>query len=257
MENLFEMTAYVLAGVVAGLVNTLAGGGSIFTLSLLFFLGMPAHIANGTNRLGILVQNISGSYTFQKSGLLDIQASMHYVVPSLIGALVGASVATDIEADLLEMVVGGLMIFMLVGVLFEPKQKKNMVGVGRNKNHWLQSLFFLGVGFYGGFVQAGIGILIIVAFSFTSSIGMIRSNAIKMLIIAIYSLPVFCIFIYKGQVAWLAAILLAVGQLIGTWVAGKYVAKRPGVNKLVKWVLVVMILATIFKTFGVFAILPI
>ena len=131
-----------LAGFLAGIVNTLAGGASIFTLSTLLFFGLPATVANGTNRLGILVQNLTGAYTFHREGKLDLKGSLRFLIPSLLGAIIGAWQATDIEAETLELVVGLLMTGVLILMLFNPKRKYK-VGSDVKKNESVAELYHL------------------------------------------------------------------------------------------------------------------
>lgn len=240
---------YMLAGIMAGVVNTLAGGGSIFTLSALLF-DLSAGMANGTNRLGILLQNMMGVLTFKRSGLLDVKASMPYLIASLIGAILGAFAATDIDGQILEWVIGGVMIFMLAMTLFKPKTQLTPNFVLSKKRKVLNFIIFVIVGFYGGFVQAGIGILLIVALSRTQ-FSLIRANAVKMLIIFAYTVPVFAIFVYHGQVEWFLAAWLAAGQMIGTWFAAKFAVGNPKINEVVRWVLIAMMVITIIKMFHV------
>lgn len=240
---------YMLAGIMAGVVNTLAGGGSIFTLSALLF-DLSAGMANGTNRLGILLQNLLGVLTFKRSGLLDVKASMPYLIASLIGAILGAFAATDIDGQILEWVIGGVMVFMLAMTIFKPKTQISPNLVLSKKRKVLNFVIFVIVGFYGGFVQAGIGILLIVALSRTQ-FSFIRANAVKMLIIFAYTIPVFAIFVYHGQVEWFLAAWLALGQMIGTWLAAKFAVGNPKINEVVRWVLIAMMIITIIKMFHI------
>ena len=252
---IIEYLTYLLmfgAGFLAGIVNTLAGGASIFTLSTLLFLNMPVGLANGTNRLGILLQNLTGSYTFQQNGLLDVPSSMRFVLPSLVGAIVGALIAVDIEQDALEIVVGLLMTGVLFLVLFNPKRKYKIGSKPQKMNRWVNMLMFFAIGCYGGFVQAGIGIVILVALFRGSNYNLLKGNAVKMFIIFLYTIPVFLIFVINDQVAWVFAILLAVGQIAGTWFTGKYLVKHPKANIWVRWVLILMIILSIIKSFSKF-----
>lgn len=237
------------AGFLAGIVNTLAGGASIFTLSTLLFFGLPAGLANGTNRLGILLQNFAGTYTFMKNDLLDMKSSTRFVVPSLIGAILGAVAAVEINEELLELVVGLLMTGVLFLVLFNPKRKYKIGSKPQSTNRWANLLLFFAIGFYGGFVQAGIGIVILVALFRGSNYSLLKGNAVKMLIIFLYTVPVFFIFVYNDQVAWVFAILLAVGQIAGTWFTGKFLVQHPKANLWVRWVLIMMIVFSIIKSF--------
>ncbi len=244
---------YLLVGIVAGVVNTLAGGASILILSILLFMGMPANIANGTNRLGILVQNLTGSSTFYRSGLLDLQASLKYIIPSVLGAVFGAMVATDIDQKTLEIFVGIVMVFMLIPTIFKFQSKKNPFLKYQHKPLFkvINFIIFLLIGFYGGFVQAGIGLIIMVVLPQISRLSLIRGNAVKMAIILLYTIPVMGIFILNGQIDWWVAIWLAVGQIAGTWLAGKFAVNHPSANKWVRFLLIFMVSVSIIKMFGV------
>lgn len=247
---LIEYGLYLLAGILAGVVNTLAGGASVFTLSILLFFGMPASIANGTNRLGILFQNLAGTLTFQRSGLLSVWESMPFVIPSLCGAVLGALLAVRVEAENMEYIVGTLMIFMLFTILKKPSVKP-MHTTKTQENSLKNSLIFFAIGLYGGFVQAGIGLVLIVALNRLARFSLIRANAIKMIIIFLYTVPVMVIFIYQGQISWIPAIWLAIGQVVGTHLTGKLFAlKSSGENAWIRFILVGMVVLSILKTFG-------
>lgn len=251
IQLVLEYGFYLLAGILAGVINTLAGGASVFTLSILLFFGMPAGIANGTNRLGILFQNFAGTITFYRNGLLDLKASMPFVIPSLIGAVTGALIAVDLDAKTMEHMVGTLMIFMLFTILKKPKSKVIRPQQSRG-NKILNMIVFFAIGLYGGFVQAGIGLVLIVALTQMAHFSLIRGNAIKMIIIFLYTVPVMGIFIYKGQIEWMPAIWLAVGQVLGTHLTSKFAVKSSGESPWIRMVLVAMVVLSILKTFGIF-----
>lgn len=249
-NHLLEYGFYLIAGILAGVINTLAGGASVFTLSILLFFGMPASIANGTNRLGILFQNLAGTLTFQRTGILNTRESLPFVIPSLFGAIFGAILAVRLDAQNMEYIVGTLMIFMLFTILKKPKTKPQLSH--RQKKYFVRNtITFFAIGFYGGFVQAGIGLVLIVALTQMTGFSLIRGNAIKMLIIFLYTVPVIGIFIYQGQIEWIPAIWLAVGQVLGTHLTGKYAVKSSGESPWIRLVLVAMVVLSILKTFGI------
>lgn len=249
--SVIEVTGYLAAGILAGGINTLAGGGGIFSLSLLLFFGVPADIANGTNRLGILLQNLTGTITFYRSGLLDIKNSLPLVVVATLGAIVGAWLATIIQVDFLERIVGGVMLVMLIIMLTRSKSKPLPTTMKPPKPSPGLMVVMAGIGFYGGFVQAGAGLIIIIALSRLAKLSLIRSNAVKMAVIFGYSVPAFAIFIWKDQVNWVLAILLAVGQIVGTGMAGKFASNSKRANEWVRRLLFLMISLTVLKTFGI------
>jgi len=247
--DVFSYTFMFIVGCLAGIVNTLAGGASIFTLSTLLFFNLPVTLANGTNRLGILVQNFTGSYTSYKGGKLNFRKSLRFIIPSLLGAVIGARLAVKINEEMLEIVVGVLMLGVLILMMLNPKRKYKVGSQEKKMNKWLNFAIFFAIGFYGGFVQAGIGLIILVALFKGANYGLIRGNAVKMLIIFLYTIPVFLIFVYNDQVHWPYAILLAVGQLAGTLFTDKYLVQHPRVSIWVRWVLISMIVLSIIKSF--------
>ncbi len=242
---------YLAAGMSAGIVNTLAGGASVFTLSVMIFFDTPLSVANGTNRLGILAQSLTGALDFKKSGLFRIGESLPFVIPSLIGAAAGALIAVDLNREILEKAIGIVMIFILFTILYKPKSKTTTV-LNQKKpiNRYLNFIVFLGIGFYGGFVQVGAGLIIIVALAKVAKVSLIRSNAIKMVIILSYTIPAFIIFVINEQVNWLLGIWLATGQLIGAKIASRLASDHPEANKIIKFLLIVMIVLSIIKMFA-------
>ena len=251
MEQLewYHFIFMLLAGSAAGVVNTLAGSGSVFTLTVLIFAGLPADIANGTNRIGTTVQSFIATGTFYKNGMLPFKQSLHYTIPALVGALIGAVTAAEISGETMELIIGGIMLLLLLITLFKPQQYINTDAI-KDKNHWLQYVVFAGIGFYGGFIQAGIGIFLLVALSVASHFSMVEANAVKILTVMLFSLPVLGIFIYNNQVNWPIGLWVAVGQAIGSFLTAKFAVKSTSANIWIKRILILMMLITIFKVFG-------
>ncbi|MBT29253.1 MAG: hypothetical protein CMO01_06285 [Thalassobius sp.] len=242
------------AGILAGAVNTMAGSGSVFTLSVLIFGGLPVNIANGTNRIGTLAQCIIAIRTFQKNGLLPFKQSLKFTIPALFGALSGAIVATETSKDLLEIIVGIIMTILLLITIFEPLQYIK-ADLKNEKYLWLQYLSFFAIGFYGGFIQVGTGLFILVALGVLSSYNLVSSNAVKILIFTLFSLPVLLIFIYTDQVNWPMGIWVASGQAVGTFIAARFAVRSPNAGAWMKKILITMMVVTILKVFGVFELI--
>ena len=104
----------IIAGILAGVINTLAGSGSAVTLSLLLFLGLDANVANGTNRIGAITQCATALLAYKKSGKLNFLAkkSLYLLLITFVGAMIGAYVATQFNPDDMETVIGYMMIVM-------------------------------------------------------------------------------------------------------------------------------------------------
>ena len=116
----YYILALVGTGLVAGFINTVAGGGSTLTLPLLMFLGLPANVANGTNRIAILLQNVVGVNTFRNKKVLNLTSDYKLAVPAILGSILGAYFAVEIDEETLRKVITGLMVVMLL--LVYPKE---------------------------------------------------------------------------------------------------------------------------------------
>ncbi|WP_020530195.1 sulfite exporter TauE/SafE family protein [Flexithrix dorotheae] len=238
------------AGVLAGIVNTLAGSGSVFTLSVFIFLGLPANMANGTNRVGVTIQSLISTYTFYKGGKLNIAESKKFLIPTFLGALIGAMVAVDMDEELLRLVIGWIMVVLLVITIFKPQKKLLQENSKSRRGMVLNFLVFLAIGFYGGFIQAGIGIFLLVALHLAADFNLVQANGAKLLAVMLFSFPVLFIFLYNGQVEWVYGLWVAVGQAIGSYGASKFAVKSTNANTWVRKILIAMILLSIFKMFG-------
>lgn len=244
----------ILGGIIAGIINTLAGSGSLVTLPILVFLGLPAHIANGTNRVGILIQSAVGVATFKKQGALDLQGTGWYLVPALIGASIGALVATDIGEAATNLTIGVLMVLMFVLTLIEPKKWLREASERERGRPpiWLLLVFVL-IGFHGGFLQAGVGVTLLVGLVLGAGFSLVEANGVKMMIAFCFSGVALVLFGSKGMVHWPFGLLMAVGQALGAWIAARYLSSKPSAAIWVRRLLLVVILLGI----GRFLLLPI
>ncbi len=241
----------LLAGTAAGVVNTFAGSGSVFTLSVLLFMGLPADVANGTNRIGTTVQSLIGTATYYRSGKLETRRGLRFMIPVLLGAVAGAITAADLNEQVLRNAIGGIMVLLLLITLFKPQQYlKNLDLLKGRSGNGVITLVFLAIGFYGGFIQAGIGIFLIVALGIASDFSLVQANGIKILAVFLFSFPVLAVFIYYGQVDWVLGGWVAAGQAAGSYFASRFAVRNTKANTWLRWVLIAMIVVTILKMFG-------
>ena len=117
-----EISLLIIAGIMVGFINTLAGGGSIISLSVLMMLGLPATIANGTNRIAITIQTLTATASFRQQKVLDLKKAIHMAIPATLGSLLGAWIAVDINEDVFEKAIGVVMLIMLIFVFYNPKK---------------------------------------------------------------------------------------------------------------------------------------
>ena len=100
MEDIYQAIILIVIGFLAGVINTLAGGGSLFTLPVLIFLGLPPNIANGTNRIAIVMQSLTGTLGYKSKGVSSFPFNIYLGISASIGALIGAQVAIDLDGKL-------------------------------------------------------------------------------------------------------------------------------------------------------------
>lgn len=236
-------------GTIAGFINVNAGGGSILTLPILIFLGVDGVIANGTNRIAIFLQNLSAIKSFHNLDVHQFKLSAELAIFTLPGAIVGALIATKISNEWFQRILGIIMIGIVLSIIISP-QKRNRQSESKKDRHWLTYPLLLGIGFYGGFIQLGVGFLIIMALYHTLEIGMVRVNMHKVFIICIYTIPALIIFIWTGNVNWSYGLCLAAGMAFGAW-WGAHVAVKKG-EKAIRTILAFSIFVMSIKLLNLF-----
>lgn len=243
----------ILGGALSGAINTLAGNGSMVALPVLIFLGLPATVANGTNRVGAVFQCAVGVHTFRRGGKLRPEGSAWFIVPTLLGSLLGAAAATQLTPDSMQTAIGVAMVAMMGVVLVNPKhwlREQSELVAGRPA-WWLLVVYFA-IGAYGGFVHVGVSIMILVALVLGSGYNLVEGNALKVLIVGVFTLGGLLVYIFNDQVDWPVALLMAVGQVVGAWLAAKFALESENAAIWVRRLLLVIVGASVLKFFGVF-----
>lgn len=236
----------VLAGLLAGFINTLAGSGSLITLPLLMFMGFPAHVANGTNRISVLLQSLTGTLGFRKGKQLELKTGLWLAIPTIAGSLAGAIFAVEINETLMERAIGFLLIVMFFLILFKPDVwLKGKQEAKQRQNHLLNTILFFLIGFYGGFIQAGVGFFLLGGLVLGKGFDLVKANALKNLLVFLFTPFALAVFIINQQVNYTAGFILAAGSVIGAWLATKIAVERGTV--FVRYVLLVAILGSAVK----------
>lgn len=242
----------ILAGIIAGIINTLAGSGSLVTLPMLIALGLPSNVANATNRVGVTFQNIVGIATFYRSGKFDMAGTWWLALPALPGALLGAWLASILGKQEMDIVIGTVMLVMLFVILFDAqKWLREQSEVRPGRPSWITLLLFFGVGAYGAFIQAGVGVFILAAMVLGTGYSLIHANAVKLVLVLIITLVALPIFMSQGLVDWGMGLLMAVGQSIGAWAAARFATQYKNANVWVRRLLITVIVVSIIRFFGV------
>jgi hypothetical protein len=216
MSDGLQALLLATGGFVASVLNTVAGGGSFLTLPLLIFLGLPPGEANATNRVGVVAQGLSAMAGFQKHGPDEWAFTKHTLLPMLAGALLGAVAALQVGDKDLRRVLSVLMVVVSLFALIRPERFRPAA----RGQAVLRNLGFLAVGFYGGFIQAGVGFLVL---ALTSLLGLdlVRGNVVKNLAVLGQTLVALAVFAWSGRVQWVPGLALALGSVLGSQVGVK------------------------------------
>lgn len=235
------------AGVVAGVVNAMAGGGSLLTVSLLTVVGdLGGLVANGTNRIGVVTQNLSSVAGYRSEGVSGLRRSVPVLVPALIGSVIGASAVSSLLSDTaFERVFGILMVPLLMLSLWPPRDSGAEIV-------WPRALtvvvFFL-IGAYGGAFQAGVGLLLVLALS-RAGLDLVNANAVKVVVIAVLTVVAVPVFILNDQVHWGFAVIVAAGFAVGGWLGARWAVR--GGERLIRPVLVIAVLGLAGRMLGLY-----
>jgi uncharacterized membrane protein YfcA len=236
-------------GSIAGFINVNAGGGSSLTLPTLIFMGLDGALANGTNRVAIFIQNIFAVASFKKNKMHQFRESTELSLFTLPGAIFGAILASRISSVLFERILGGVLIFIVLSLFFSRSYKDRDSNQKEHKSWWIYPAL-IGIGFYGGFLQIGVGFLFMAALYHLLRVDLITVNMHKVFIILIYTVPALLIFMWTGNVNWKYGLALAAGNAFGGW-WGAHVAVKGG-ERVIRMILAVAISIMALKLFGVF-----
>ncbi len=248
--ELFEILALIVTGLLVGFINTLAGGGSIISLSVLMMLGLPAPVANGTNRIAIAIQNIVAVSSFKQQKVLDGKKGIWLAIPAVAGSVIGAMIAADINEEVFEKAIAVVMLMMLVFIVYKPQKwiKERTDLVERKVTVWQVVVFFL-IGVYGGFIQVGVGYFLLAGLVLGAGYELVKANAIKVLIVMLYSPFAIFVFFVNGQINWTFGLIMAVGNIVGALIASRMAVKKGA--KFVRWVIIAVILLTSLHLFDI------
>lgn len=244
--DFLEVLLILGVGLAAGFINTIAGGGSLISLPVLIFLGLPSAVANATNRVAIFSQNIFGVAGFKSKGVGEFRYSLILGISALFGAILGAKFAVDIKGELFNKILAVVMIvvvFLTISGKTKPKAQDGETTSVKAKVIGILSFFFVGI--YGGFIQAGVGFIIIAALTSIHGFSLVKINSMKMFIVLVYTIAALAVFIYEGKVNWLYGGVLAIGNSTGAWFASRWSVEKG--DKVVKVFMVVTVVALAIK----------
>ena len=248
MDLLTGWLTLALVGLIAGVINTLAGGGSLLTVPLLVFMGLPATTANGTNRIGVLFQNLVSTLRFRREGLDGLRGALPVLPAVVLGSLIGATLASRMPSELFRQVFGVAMVGLLIP-MWRSRSKRPGPDDALPRSSVPNQAIFFAIGVYGGAIQAGVGLFLIAALA-RSGLDLVRANAIKVVIVGVLTLVAVPVFIAHGQVDWPLAAALVLGFALGGEL-GARAAVRGG-ERLIKPVLTLAVIALAGRMLGLY-----
>jgi ABC-2 type transport system ATP-binding protein len=243
----WQLLVLGLAGLASGFLNVMAGGGSLLTVPIMVFMGIPGPVANGTNRIAILAQNLTATITFFRRGYSDFKLSLSLAACAIPGAAVGALLGTRLEGAWFNYTIAAIM----VGVILITWLGRGNSGKGdpqsrpsRARMLW-GHLLMVGVGFYGGFIQLGVGFIIMPVLNRVMGFDLVTTNMHKVFIIGSYTAVALLIFAARVEMLWLVGAIVAVGNSVGGWLATRVQIKQG--EGIVRTVLNAVLLVFIVK----------
>lgn len=246
MDEWYHYVLLVVIGFVVGFINTVAGGGSLISLPILIFLGLPPSVANGTNRIAIVIQNAIGVAGFRSKGVSTFPFNIYLGLSALMGAIIGAQIAVDIKGETFNRILAIIMVMVVAIIVLRPKintdeLQERLTG----KYLWLGIIAFFFIGIYGGFINAGIGFVILLFLHYVNHMSLVRANATKVAVVFIYTLSALAVFLYNDKVLWKVGLVLALGNGTGAWFSSRISVSRG--DNYIKGFLVVMVVAMAIK----------
>jgi uncharacterized membrane protein YfcA len=236
----------IAAGIFAGFLNVVAGGGSLITLPLLIFLGLPSAVANATNRIAIVGQNIFAVAGFLSKGISSWPYNLYLGISACIGAVFGARIAVDIPDQLFNRILSLVMLVVAILIIIRPVRTKSAQQERLSVKHQIIGIVsFFGVGVYGGFIQAGVGFIMIPLLTAINRFSLVKTNSTKVFVALTYSLSALAVFIMEGVVNWVFGLVLALGTAIGGWIGSRWSVAKGDV--WIKRVLIVTIVGLAVK----------
>ncbi len=237
------------AGAISGFINVIAGGGSLFTLPALIFFGLPPTVANATNRVGVLVQALISVIAFKQEGISRFKYSFFLAISSTVGATIGVSMALIVKDSAFQLILSVIMLIVLGLILWNPAGR---ISDGKERVEFKHKMIcftaFFFVGIYGGFIQAGVGLIIIATLTSIHNISLLKTNCIKLTVVLIYTSVAVAMFAMNGKINWLYALVLSIGYAIGGWFSTKLSVKKG--DKWIKKILIISVLIMAFKLSG-------
>ncbi len=229
-----------LAGLFSGIINVVSGGGSFITLPVLGLYGLSPSVANGTNRIAILLQNISAVGSFTKKKVIDFKRALFLAIPTTLGAVVGTSIVLKLPDEVLKKSLGVIFLFMVIFMIYSPKVWEEGKKVTRKPI--LSFVIFFLIGLYGGYIQAGVGFFLIYALTLVEGFDIVRTNALKVFLVLLFTVISLVLFAFGNKIEPVPGLILGTGSFFGGYLGSKLAIKLN--KKYVRYLVITMMIVS-------------
>lgn len=242
---MLELTLLLFTGIATGFLNVMAGGGSMLSVPIMIFLGVPGTVANATNRIAILPQNVAAVVAFYRKGFANFRLSLGLAACTIPGTLAGAYLASKIPNDQFNVLLAIIMIFVLIIMSLPQEKKANTNTVISPARMLAGHLLMVLIGFWGGFIHIGVGFLLMPVLNRVLRLDLITTNSHKVFIVLCYTSVALLVFASQLTLMWQYGLALAVGTTLGGWIAANFQINK-GIGTI-KWTLNIVIVAFVIK----------
>ena len=237
-EN-YEYVILFMAGLASGAINTIAGGGSLITLPILIFMGLPPSVANGTNRVQLIFGQFFAVYGYKSRGLFNYKLSVWFAFSAILGSIVGAKIAIEVPEEFFKKILSVIMILVMINIFYKNKRKVNDDILYNNKQY-LSILLFFFVGLYGGFIHAGVGFLMILILNGINGYSINKANSIKVFVALLFTFSALLVFFFENKINVIYGINLAIGSSLGGWLTSRWSIKKS--ERSMRYIICIIIL---------------
>ena len=243
---LWEIGVLILAGLAGGFINVMAGGGSVITVPVMIFLGVPGPVANGTNRLPILAQNISAALTYLRHGLPRPGMILSLSLCAVPGAIAGALVGVQLPVETFNLVLAAVMGLVLMLMLTDAGRGHAVTAMPLTPRRRLWGhVLMVAAGFWGGFIQIGMGFILLPILNRVLGLDLVAANIHKVFIILLYTLSALWVYGSQLELLWWIGGVMAVGNAVGGWLGARLTLE--GGERVIRWVVVFSIAGMMVK----------
>ena len=242
---MFELSLLLVTGIATGFLNVMAGGGSMLSVPIMIFLGVPGTIANATNRIAILPQNVSAVWAFYRKGFSNFKLSLSLGLCTIPGTIIGATIASRVANDQFNNLLAVIMVIVLI-VMSLPQPKTIEINETPSRNRLIAGHLLMAlIGFWGGFIHIGVGFLLMPVLNRVMQLDLVTTNAHKVMVVLCYTVVALIVFASQLELIWKYGIALGIGTWIGAWIAANMQVKK-GIGPI-KITLNIVIVAFIIK----------